>query len=64
VLVLVVALQPPLPATEGALAGAVLYYLLVMALAPVRLRRARQTEARILAAYGEDLGRYLDELEG
>jgi Flp pilus assembly protein TadB len=62
VLMTAVTLHPPLPLTQAALAGAALFYLLVMALSPLRLRRHGKRRAAILEAYGHDLGTYLDGL--
>jgi len=53
---------PPIP-LESALVGAACYYLLVMLLMPLRVRRHVRRREGILRAYGEDLGSYLDELE-
>lgn len=55
-------LAPPPAVLDGALAGAAIYYLITLALAPLRLRRHKARRAGILAAYGKDLGSYLDEL--
>ncbi len=45
------------------MAGAALYYLIVCALGPLRVRRHKFRRAGILAAYADDLGNYLQELE-
>jgi hypothetical protein len=55
-------LRPPLPLIEAALGGAAAYYLVVVALAPLRLRRNAKRRQAILGAYGRDLGAYLDGL--
>lgn len=63
-LVLFLALRPPAAVLDGALVGAALSYLVNMAIAPLRLRRHGRRRAGILARYAEDLGAYLDSLEG
>jgi Flp pilus assembly protein TadB len=62
-LVLAMSLRIPPAVLEGGLAGAALYYLIVLALMPLRVRRHRRRGAGILEAYGQDLGAYLDALE-
>jgi hypothetical protein len=62
VLLAAASLRPPLPLIEAALGGATAYYLLVVALSPLRLRRHRRPRQAILDAYGRDLGAYLDGL--
>ena len=63
-LVLVLGAGLPVAVLEAALAGAALYYVIVMALMPRRLKRHGKRREGILRAYSEDLGAYLDELEG
>jgi Flp pilus assembly protein TadB len=53
---------PPLP-LESALVGAAAYYVLVMILMPLRIRRHVRRREGILRAYQEDLGDYLKTLE-
>ena len=53
---------PPLP-LESALVGAAAYYVLVMLLMPLRVRRHVRRREGILRAYGEDLEDYLGKLE-
>jgi hypothetical protein len=48
---------------EAGLIGAAGYYVLVMLLMPLRIRRHVRRREGILQAYGEDLGGYLDALE-
>jgi hypothetical protein len=48
---------------EAGLAGAAGYYVLVMLLMPLRIRRHVRRREGILQAYGKDLGDYLDQLE-
>lgn len=52
---------PPLP-LESALVGAAAYYVLVMLLMPLRVRRHVRRREGILRAYQEDLSDYLDTL--
>ncbi len=62
-LVVVLGAGIPVPTLEAALAGAAAYYVLVVALMPLRVRRHARRREGILRAYGDDLGGYLDELE-
>ncbi|MHC4846478.1 MAG: hypothetical protein ACYTCU_09995 [Planctomycetota bacterium] len=64
VLPLALTLRPPEPVTACVLIGAGAYYLLVMVLSPLRIRRHKQRRNAILAAYGQDLSDYLDSLRG
>lgn len=61
-LILYMALAPPMVVLEGALLGGGLYYLFVLAIAPLRLRRQTARRDGILAAYTEDLSAYLATL--
>lgn len=61
-LLLFYVLQPPSAVLDGALAGAALYYLIVMAMSPLRVRHHTRRREGILRAYGEDLSTYLDGL--
>jgi hypothetical protein len=47
---------------DGALAGAALYYVVVLALMPLRVRGHARRRAGILAAYARDLSAWLDAL--
>ncbi len=62
-LIFVLSSRTPTVLLEAGLAGATAYYLLVLLLMPVRIRRHKRRRAGILQAYGADLGSYLDELE-
>jgi hypothetical protein len=64
VLPLSLTLRPPAPVMWSVLIGAGGYYLLVMALAPLRLARHKRRRVAILEAYGRDLSDYLDSLQG
>ena len=61
-LLAVVALNPPPGTVEPALYGAAGYFLLVLALLPLRLRRQARAREAILRAYGEDLDAFLGGL--
>ncbi|MFT7464289.1 MAG: Flp pilus assembly protein TadB [Pseudohongiellaceae bacterium] len=61
-LALVVGLGPPPAVLDGALAGAALYYLIVMAMSPLRVRQHKHRREGILRAYAADLDEYLDGL--
>lgn len=56
-------LRPPPAVTWSVLAGAGAYYILVMLLSPLRIRRHGRRRAAILEAYGADLSGYLDSLK-
>jgi Flp pilus assembly protein TadB len=60
---LVYVLGLPQAVLDGGLAGAAIYYLIVMALSPLRTRSHKRRRAGILQAYGTDLSSYLDTLE-
>lgn len=62
ILPITLTLRPPSPMTESVLFGAGAYFMLVMLLAPLRLRRHRRRKLAILEAYGRDLSGYLDSL--
>jgi hypothetical protein len=62
-LLLAMTLRIPPPVLEGGLAGATLYYIIVLAMMPLRVRRHGRRRAGILEAYAKDLGGYLDELQ-
>lgn len=62
VLLVFALLRPPLVVLEGALVGAAAYYLLVLALGPLRLSGQRRRREAILRAYAADLGAYLEAL--
>lgn len=62
-LLFVITARVPPDLLEAALVGAAVYYILVMLLMPLRIRRHARRREGILRAYGEDLGSYLDELE-
>ena len=47
---------------QGAASGIVIYYLIILALGPQRLRRHKARRAGIREAYVDDLGAYLDGL--
>jgi len=55
-------LRMPVATFDAILLGAGAYFLLVMALGPLRVRRHRARRAAILEAYGADLQAYLDEV--
>ena len=61
-LVVVVALDPPPGTIEPALYGAAGYFLLVLALLPLRLRRQSRAREAILRAYAADMEAFLGEL--
>ncbi len=63
VLVVTLVYRPPMSFVQGVLIGTGAYYLVVLALSPLRLRRHGARRRGIEQSYGEDLGAYLDSLE-
>ncbi len=61
-LILYAGLGPPPAVLDGALAGAALYYLIVLAMCPLRVRHHKRRRAGILQAYEVDLGAYIESL--
>ena len=62
-LLLYMALGPPIVVLEAVLVGGGLFYLFVLGIAPLRLRRQKARRDGILANYTADLSEYLGTLE-
>lgn len=58
----VLTLRPPAIVIQSMLLGAGAYYVLVMVLSPLRIRRHKRRRAAILEAYGKDFTAYLESL--
>lgn len=54
--------RPSAILVQGIVTGVIVYYLIVTALAPWRLRRHKARRAGILEAYAADLSSFLDDL--
>ena len=63
VLILALVYRPPMSFIQGVLIGTGAYYLIVLALSPLRIRRHGERAQGIEEAYSADLGGYLDSLE-
>lgn len=61
-LALYAGLRPPSAVLDGALAGAALYYLIVLGMCPLRVRHHKRRRAGILQSYESDLGSYIESL--